>query len=360
MIPVLELELALGACIISVLSVEAWRRIAEARQILDVPNARSSHQRPTARGGGFLIPIAVPAAFILSPEARQTWGDAALVALSVSVLLIALVSLWDDVRTVATPVKMAVHVVAAGLAITAIGYPSVIWFPGLGPIDIGRVGAPLAVVWIVGLTNAYNFMDGIDGLAGLQAVVAGLGWLVIGSIIGVPVVGLLGALLGGVSLGFLVHNWPPARIFMGDVGAASLGFAFAVTTLMAGDFDVRLLLAGVLLLWPFLFDTSFTFLRRLRRGDRVFSAHRTHLYQRLVIAGYTHRVVTSVYGLLATLGLFCAWLLAVGGTAARGLSLCAVAASALTLWRVVVRTEKSATREMPGNTATPPVDLRAS
>jgi UDP-N-acetylmuramyl pentapeptide phosphotransferase/UDP-N-acetylglucosamine-1-phosphate transferase len=343
------LALALVACIISLVSVGAWRKIAAARNILDVPNDRSSHHTPTPRGGGFLFPVVVLAALVLPIESRQTWGVTAVSILAASVLLVALVSWWDDLTTVSPFVRIAAHIVAAGLAIAAIGYPSAVWVPAIGVVDIGVGGALMASLWIVGLTNAFNFMDGIDGIAGLQAFIAGLGWLVIGSVFGVPVVGLLGGLLSGVSLGFLAHNWPPARVFMGDVGSASLGFGFALITLMAADSDVRLLTAGPLLLWPFLFDTTFTFLRRLRRGDHVFSAHRTHLYQRLVIAGYTHRVVTIVYGLLATQGLLCAWLLVAGGPAARGLSLSALVAAALALWLVVERTEKSVTRRVHGN-----------
>ena len=337
----LGLLCALAVAVVSSLGVEVWRRVALRHNVLDFPNSRSSHDRPTPRGGGFLIPIAVAATFLLSSESRQTWGTVPIVAVVAAVMMVALVSLWDDFRGVAAPLKLAVHVAAAGVTIAAIGWPSTIWMPGFGVLETSVWGPPLAALWVVGLTNAYNFMDGIDGLAGLQALAAGLGWLVLGWALATPIVGVLGALIAGVSLGFLIHNWPPARIFMGDVGSASLGFAFAVTTLIGGQFDSRLFVIGALLLWPFLFDTSFTFLRRLRRGEPVFSPHRTHLYQRLVIVGFTHGVVTGVYGGLAAVGLGCAWLLATGGTAAGGVSLVAVGASALALCVVVARSERS-------------------
>ena len=101
-------------------------------------------------------------------------------------------------------------------------------------------------MWIVGLTNAYNFMDGIDGIAGVQAVVAGLGWLLLGGLAGLPALGALGLLTAASSLGFLIHNWPPARIFMGDVGSAFLGFTFAFLPAVAVQDDPRLGVAGLL------------------------------------------------------------------------------------------------------------------
>ena len=106
-------------------------------------------------------------------------------------------------------------------------------------MSLGRLGLIITFLWIVGLTNAYNFMDGIDGIAGGQAVVAGLGWAGLGYLTDQPLIGLLGLLLAASSLGFLGHNWPPARIFMGDVGSAFLGFTFAVLAVAAAQRDTR-------------------------------------------------------------------------------------------------------------------------
>ncbi len=136
---------------------------------------------------------------------------------------------------------------------------------------------------------------------GGQAVIAGLGWLAMGQLVGQPLVSLVGVLVAGSSLGFLGHNWPPARIFMGDVGSAFLGFTLATLAVLSGLADARLPFAGVLALWPFVFDTAFTLLRRWRRGENIFAAHRSHLYQRLVIAGWRHRDVTLLYLWLALL-----------------------------------------------------------
>jgi UDP-N-acetylmuramyl pentapeptide phosphotransferase/UDP-N-acetylglucosamine-1-phosphate transferase len=150
-------------------------------------------------------------------------------------------------------------------------------------------------------------MDGIDGLAGSQAIVAGMGWALLGSLSNQPLIGGLGILLAASSLGFLRHNWPPARIFMGDVGSAFLGFSFAALPLLAASAETagtaggRWVVIGALLVWPCVFDTAFTLLRRLRNREPIFKAHRSHLYQRLVISGLSHRRVTSIYALLSSL-----------------------------------------------------------
>jgi UDP-N-acetylmuramyl pentapeptide phosphotransferase/UDP-N-acetylglucosamine-1-phosphate transferase len=159
-------------------------------------------------------------------------------------------------------------------------------------------------------------------------------------------------LLAASSLGFLFHNWPPARVFMGDVGSAFLGYTFAVMPLF---FDSHLsarvgglgpVVAGILPLWPFVFDSTFTFLRRLCLGEDVFSAHRSHLYQRLVIVGYTHRFVALLYIGLAALGTF----LALGWVLRWRNSTTAVAVIlpllCLSLWIFVTRCEGKAARRL--------------
>jgi UDP-N-acetylmuramyl pentapeptide phosphotransferase/UDP-N-acetylglucosamine-1-phosphate transferase len=163
--------------------------------------------------------------------------------------------------------------------------------------------------WIVGLTNAYNFMDGVDGMAGGQAVAAGVGWVILGLLTGQLVLVLLGGCLAATSLGFLIHNWHPARIFMGDVGATFLGYSFAAITVMATHDVPRLGLAGVLLVWPSIFDTGFTVLRRLRRRENIFAGHRTFLFHRLTSAGWSHATAALLYIPLPILGavLACTW-----------------------------------------------------
>ena len=151
-------------------------------------------------------------------------------------------------------------------------------------------------------------------------------------------------------MGFLGHNWPPARIFMGDVGSAFLGFSLAVLAVIGGLAHPGLPLAGLLVVWPFVFDTTFTIVRRLRRGENIFAAHRSHLYQRVVIAGYSQRAVTLLYAGLALLGvvLALAWVLALPGAGWLALGLPGLLS--LGLWRLVVRAE---TKSLSAQGATP-------
>ena len=181
-------------------------------------------------------------------------------------------------------------------------------------INAGLFGAVLTFLWIVWLTNAYNFMDGIDGIAGTQALTAGIGWFVIGGISDFPLTGFYGGIIAFSTLGFLVLNWQPAKIFMGDVGSAFLGFTFAVMPLLARrEFNLttknssdcsNLWVLGIVLVWLFVFDTVFTFIRRAVKKEKVWEAHRSHLYQRLVIKGFSHQTVTIIYGLISALTIF--------------------------------------------------------
>jgi len=328
-----------AAMLVAYIGVAYMRRWA-AQRMLDIPNERSSHTQPTPRGGGLLIVLVTLAGlWLVTPFLVIGWLTPALAAFSLGAALIAWVSWRDDLRSVSNRVRFGAHSIGALVVIGFIGYWHTLMLPFLPTISLAWLGVPLTFLWIVGLTNAYNFMDGIDGLAGGQALVAGIAWLGLGIITEIPVVSLLGTLIAGSSLGFLIHNWPPARIFMGDVGSAFLGFTLAVIAVIGGIKYPQLAYAGVLIIWPFVFDTSFTILRRLRHKENIFAAHRSHLYQRLVIAGYSHRSVTLLYLCLAAISAVSA-LLWVGGVTG-GALLAAVIPPLLaaTLWLLVTTVE---------------------
>lgn len=306
---------SVGLCAIALshISVAGIRHWTEKRHILDIPNERSSHTAPTPRGGGLaIVLLTVLSAWALYLSGVASISGRALAVFTVGGSAIAAVSWVDDIRSLPNRVRFGIHSLGAILVLVFLGPWLVIDCPPFGSIPVGWWGIPLTFLWIVGLTNAYNFMDGIDGIAGAQAALAGMGWAIVGGIYSQPLVALLGVLLCGSSLGFLCHNWAPARIFMGDVGSAFLGYTFAVLPVLFSasggvpDHPGAAPLLGVLLVWPFFFDAFYTFLRRLARRENVFAAHRSHLYQRLVIAGYSHRTVASLYLGLAGLGLILA------------------------------------------------------
>ena len=223
-------------------------------------------------------------------------------------LLVAGISWIDDLKSLGRSIRLAVHGIAAALAVALIGPFKEVALPFLGTLEFGWTGYAVTFLWIVGLTNVYNFMDGIDGIATAQAVVAALGWSILGWLEQSEALTLCGLSLCFGSLGFMIHNWPPARIFMGDTGSAFLGYSFAVIPLLfvggdpsSGNRAEVVPLVAVAFVWPFLFDSGITLLRRLIRGENVLKAHRSHFYQRLVISGYSHRTVSLLYAAFAVL-----------------------------------------------------------
>lgn len=261
---------------------------------IDVPNERSSHSRPVPRGGG----VAIVAGFLaglslwlasgnaLSPRA---WGWLA------GALLVAAISFADDIRSLPAAPRLAVHLGAAAL----------LTFVGVQERELPLIiAAPLAFVWVAAVTNVYNFMDGIDGLAATQAVVAGVAIGIAGAVVGNPLLTIGGGLIAAAAAGFLTQNLPPARLFMGDVGSTFLGFNFAGLALL-GNLGVgggRLPIEfGIVVLAPFLFDSIVTLIRRAAKGERWYTAHRSHFYQRLVRNGLSHAQVTGLYAGLALL-----------------------------------------------------------
>jgi UDP-N-acetylmuramyl pentapeptide phosphotransferase/UDP-N-acetylglucosamine-1-phosphate transferase len=355
----MELTSAFQAVVISLFSallsfwgVSRLHRWAEDRKILDIPNDRSSHTKPTPRGGGLAIVLVSIVGMVIAWLVYPIWSVGTLFGYVLGGILIATVGWMDDVRPLAYRIRLAGHILVAFIAILGFGYCKSINLPLLGQISLGWLGIPITFIWVVGLINAFNFMDGIDGIAGGQAVVGGIGWAVVGWLSGLTLISALGLLLAAASLGFLVHNWPPSRIFMGDVGSTFLGYTFAILPVSAAQNDSRFALLGALFVWPFLFDTAFTFSRRLRNGENVFEAHRSHLYQRLVVIGYSHRFVSIFYIGMTFLGIVLSliWFQNIGGSSlavALGMPLLCIC-----LW-AFVRTQEKRRISRPQSTPSP-------
>lgn len=267
---------------LSLVLTDGLRRYALARSLMDIPNARSSHSVPTPRGGG----LAIVASFLLALPWLAVAGLASwhlVWALLGAGTGVALLGFLDDHGHVAARWRLLGHFAAAGWAL--------FWLGGLPPVmvlghtlDLGWAGHGLAVVYLVWLLNLYNFMDGIDGIAGVEAICVCLGAAVLyaspGMAGGGQAVDLwLPLLLACAVAGFLVWNFPPARIFMGDAGSGFLGITLGILSLQAAWVAPQLLWSWVILLGVFVVDATFTLLRRLLRGDKVYQAHRSHAYQ---------------------------------------------------------------------------------
>lgn len=312
-------------------------RLARRRGWLDQPNDRSLHTNPTPRLGG----LGILAALLVSLGFASWFAPAAAFPLPLVLIGggVAVISLVDDLRGLPAALRFVVHLGAALLAVRVFGPVDAVGIEHGGAIVLGAWAAPLTVIWIVGFVNAFNFMDGIDGIAGGQALVAGAAWAAMGWLTGQTMLAALGATLAAAAFGFLLHNWSPARIFMGDVGSAFLGFLLAAMPLIAGP-RRAFAVPAVLVVWPFVFDATFTLLRRLSRGENVFAAHRSHLYQRLTQAGWPHARVTVLYMALAATG--AALALPIATTALPAAAGLALAGPAAALWILVVVTERRA------------------
>lgn len=270
--------------------VPAFRKWSLQKGLLDCPNERSSHKIPTPRGGGVIVVLLCLIFYSVISyfyPGTFSWGYL------LGGALVAVVSWLDDVYSLWFLLRLAAHSVGAAVLIISSGIDT-----------LGITWSLISLFWVVGLINAYNFMDGIDGIAGVQSVIAAASWLALGFVFEMPVIYYFGGVIAASSLGFLIHNWQPAKIFMGDVGSAFLGFTFAALPLIAAKQTDRptylLALAGMIFLWFFLFDSIVTFIRRLIRGKNIFTAHREHIYQKLVLSGMSHGKVATIYGFFAS------------------------------------------------------------
>lgn len=280
------------------IGVEIYRRWSVARDLLDIPNERSSHSVPTPLGGGLIIVLVGLLGYL---AIHLLFAVPFSKGYFIGALLVAVVSWLDDLYSLPFWSRLIVHIAAAGVLVADLGaWQGGILFPSI-EVDFGMVfGGILTIGWVVWLLNAYNFMDGIDGIAALQAVVAGVAWAIFGLHFNLPGSFLFAGVFASVSLGFLLHNWQPAKIFMGDVGSAFLGFTLAAMPLLFGvETPERMAVlptVAILFVWFFVFDTIYTMLRRAVNRERVWEAHRGHLYQRMAIGGMSHRTVTILYG----------------------------------------------------------------
>lgn len=255
------------------------------RAILDLPNERSSHSVPTPRGGGVgLMAGLIPAWLLLFPLVEAD-AERAVLATLIAGIGLAAISFLDDRRSLPALPRFASQILAVAGVLSLMPSDQQV-FQGLLPLWLDRLAAGFAWLWF---TNLFNFMDGIDGITGVEAASIGIGLALVAWFSG-PYLGVgMGLVTAAAALGFLVWNWSPAKLFMGDVGSIPLGFMIGwllIQTAADGAWVAAIILPGYY--WA---DATITLLRRAARREKVWQAHRSHFYQRAVQAGASHAAV---------------------------------------------------------------------
>jgi len=256
-------------------------------KVMDIPNDRSMHKIPVPRTGGvgIMVSIITCAAFVLFQE-DSIQESGRLIIWLVSFTVLFCVSLADDVRGLSSASRLIVHIACAA-AVTYDG--------SLVPIalddssNFSVLAYIVTVLYIVWMINLYNFMDGMDGLASGMAIIGFTALGIFGYQGGEIYFSMLCFIVAASSAGFLVLNFPPAKIFMGDVGSSTMGFLAALFSLWAHNHNVVPIWITLLVFSPFIVDSTMTLMRRAVNGEVIWSAHRSHFYQRLVQLGWSHR-----------------------------------------------------------------------
>lgn len=279
---------AIVACALSGVFVRVLLSDRLAGLVLDVPNDRSLHTRPVPRTGGVGLMLAVAlllVAYALGPK-----------AIVVPAVLLAGVFLFDDVRSLPVLPRFIAQFLAA-IAFVATTGPYAVWL------------LPLLVLGIVWSINLYNFMDGSNGLAGGMAVIGFATYAIAAATAGDLELALLSAIIAGAAAGFLVWNFDPARIFLGDAGSIPLGFLAATIGVLGWDRGLWPFWFPALVFATFIVDSGLTLAKRIVHRESPFQAHRSHYYQRLIRMGWSHRrLALSAYGLMAATSLSALWL----------------------------------------------------
>lgn len=272
--------------------------LGSAFHIPDEPNQRSLHSSSTSQGGGLGILLGAAAGWLalIFAGIPSPAGSLQLIA---GLVLVAVASYWDDKHDLSPGLRLIFQFGATALALSGVGIISQIEMTGLGTIALGWLGWPLSILFTIWMMNLYNFMDGMDGFAGGMCAIGFGAFAIAGWVGGAPLFCAFSLVLCTANAGFLLENFPPAKIFMGDVGAIPMGYAVAALTIWgvnSGIFDIWV---PLVIFAPFIVDATLTLIRRAWRREKVWQAHSSHYYQRLVKIGWGHkRVVVAEYFLM--------------------------------------------------------------
>ncbi len=308
---------------------------------VDEPNHRSLHAAKVPKGGGLAIVGALVLVELIQRLRGLEFFPNTLSLLGF--LAIAWVSFLDDRKPVPSGIRLLVHLLAASLLVGSGLQLETLPLPGIldQPLSLGWLALPISLMFTVWFTNLYNFMDGMDGFAGGMTALGFGGCAFLSWAQGDPSLALLCALAAAAGGGFLCWNFPPARIFMGDVAAAPLGYLVALVCFLGVQNKSLHLWQTLLIFAPFWVDATATLLRRLLQGERVWEAHRTHAYQRFAQVGWGHRRTTLAEYALMGLCIGAAWAFAQLQAEGQMLLLVTMTALFFLIWLVLRAVEKT-------------------
>ncbi len=296
------------AFIITFLTTPLAKKIAFKVGAVAKPRARDMHSKPMPRMGGmaivcgFMVTLFITIRYITVLDWKQIIG------LTVGAMMIFVLGFFDDIYELNAKLKLLVQLLAgttvalSGITIQFISIP----FLPYSTLFLDMLSIPITVIWIVGITNAVNLLDGLDGLAAGVSCIASICLMALSIHSGYPIAVLLTAILAGSCFGFLPYNFNPASIFMGDTGSTFLGFILAVTSILGllKGYTIATIFVAVLILGLPVFDTAFAIIRRALSGKPIMAPDRGHLHHRLLDRGYSHKqAVITLYGISGVFGL---------------------------------------------------------
>lgn len=265
---------------LSFLGVLLYKHIAIKKNIIDVPNERSSHSIPTPRGAGIVVAFLWYLLLCYMYFIEKIINTSLFYSL-LGGFFISLIGIVDDIWNISPKVRLFVQIFVAAWSLYFLG--------GLKVVDLGFYSiesiwilTPLAFVMVIWFINIFNFLDGIDGYLGTEGII-------IFSFVGLFYSDSLSLSMVAILMGFLIHNWPKAKVFMGDVGSTLLGFTVAVYALYYQNTGRSSIIIWIMLSSLFWFDATLTLFRRLRNNEKIMVAHKKHAYQRIVQAGFSHQ-----------------------------------------------------------------------
>lgn len=293
------LLLGVGCFLATLIGVEIVRRSALSIGVIDSPDERRAHAVPTPRGAGVaIILVTILSLFLFGDLDMHKAGPILLGG-----ILLGILGLLDDLWDISISIRLLGQLVIVTLVVWFSGSYTDIWLPSSTNIWTlpGSVGLLLTVFFIVLSINVYNFMDGIDGLAGIQALIGGGIWITIGLLFGQGQFLVFGTVISAGSLAFLIRNWSPATIFLGDSGSTFFGYIFSAGPLifLAGNSSLNngiIVFVTVTSLWLFLADATISRFRLMLKGGRFWEPNRRHIYQLLSSKGMTARKICLLYG----------------------------------------------------------------